>query len=260
MRLFVKNNLKPWVTIGGLFASLNLVCAQTAVEPVQSTSTNDRVSALPSVKISTPQPAGPDGSGEIAGPVGFPDRLPRAGNPGKAPVRNLGDDSDPLDGGPADIFAVPERIPSKGRLRLKGMGRSGTEAFHARHFTAREPRLNPPGQSNGITSFQLHDSRAEDAYTAWGKPGLIAPDWKIEKEVVWGATNQDAGSDTIPVYGPVNLLCRWQRDSTGDRGLFFSVATTNSRSGTIYDGRIGVRYGGGPCSGHPFVIQGRVSF
>ncbi len=93
----------------------------------------------------------------------------------------------------------------------------------------------------------------------WNQTGPIILGSKI-KQQLWIATNRDGLSHTIPVYGPVNLLVLWRRESIGNLGLFFTAATTNFESGAVYSATIGVRCRGGPYGGSSFGIQGKFRF
>ena len=260
MRLFVRTNLMQWVTMAGLIASLHMVRAQTEMKSVQSTSADDRAATTPAAIIPIPHPAEPVTSWEIFCPALFPDLASGTGDGSHGSEERPDDNSSPADGGRTDTVAAPARLPGSADLRLGNGGRPEVEDSPTNRFRARRALRTNPGETNGVTVFQLHDSPGEDAHETWANPDLIVPSRKIGQDEAWSATNQEAGSQIIPVYGPVNLLCHWRRDSTGNFGLFLSAATTNSRSGTIYSGRIGVRSGGGPYGGHPFIIQGGVSF
>jgi hypothetical protein len=256
MRSGVTNNLMQWVTIGGLTASLNLVHAQTAVKTVPSTSSHDRVATLPAVEVTTPPPAKSVPPWGNFYPAQFPGWPPMPGNLNPVSVWGPGDGPGLVDAWKVDASAASKPVPGKGRFLPAGRETAGTE-----DSPAAGPRLNVSGETNGITPFNLHDLQAGEAYAVRSKNSLIIPEWKIEPALS-RATNpdQDVGSQVVPVSGPVNLLFLWRRDGAGNRGLFFNVATTNSGTGAVYDCRIGVNYGAGSYGGHPFVIQGGVSF
>ena len=176
-----------------------------------------------------------------------------------APVWSPGDGSNVVSGWEMDCSATPEPAPGKRRLLTAGMDTTGTVGSPTNALLSNKPWLNPTGETNGSISFTLHDSQAEETYGARNQTGLIIPEWKIEPEVRV-ATNRDGTSYSIPVFGPVDLVALWRQDSIGNLGLFFSAATTNSESGTVYSARIGVRCGDSSFGGSPFVIQGRISF
>jgi len=217
------------------------------------------VATLQAVEATTPLPAESVPPWANFYSAQFPGWLPMPCNLLNMPVWDLDGGSFLVDDLKVDYSTAPEQAQNQERFPPASWELSSKDHFPTNRFTSDGRWLNPPGQTNGIASFNLLGSPTGEAGQLWGKTRLIFPGRNFEQEV-WGATNQDGASDAIPVLGRVNLLVLWPRDCTGNCGLFFSAAATNSESGTVYSGRIGVNYGAGPYGSPPFIIQGRVSF
>lgn len=255
MRFFARNNLMQLVTTGGFIASLNFVYGQSEMKTIQSTPPNNRVATLQALEIAASLPAESVPSWEDLCSAQFPVWTASSGNPNSVAVRNLGDGARLAEG--LDVSAALPPVHGSGRFLPPATNTPGTDDLPTNSYPLNGSWLDASGETNGIPSFNLHDSQTGAVYEVWSESGLKIPEWRIEQEA-WLATNREGLLHTIPVVGPVNLLLLWQRDSIGNFGLFFTAATTNS--GSVYSARIGVSHGQGSCGGAPFIIQGGVSF